>query len=179
MRFSIKQQTLFLLGLTAILFVAVGITIIIPSVRRIQNLKKDIEQTQLYLERQYQRTQRLRRSTHEIAEVEEKIQEYSGAIIRSGEELSLITEFERLSGLYNVDQTLMVNFFDGKNSGRPYYTFSFLNNAAFTDHVRYLKALEDLPYYIVINSLRFEKRQLRAAGGSPITLSFDAAIYTD
>lgn len=178
MRISVKNQLIILLSAAGLLTLLISLAVIFPTVRRILELERDITATERNVEKQYQRTQKLRRSTHEIGDVIALTARYRESMIEKGQELPVITELERLAAAHNIDQTLVVNFADkGAYLADPQYTFSFLNKGEFTDHIEYLRALEHLPYYMVINSLQWEKHDLKNIGQNPVTLRFDAEVY--
>src|SRR3989344_65936 len=57
--------------------------------------------------------------------------------------------------------------------GKDYYIFSFNTEGNYIDLMKYLKEIEELPYYFSINSLQLsQKNQL-----SPTILKFDAILF--
>lgn len=182
---SITQRVIFFTASLTILIVAIAIFIILPAMKKTVSLRDNVTKTQQALEHDYQKTLLLRRSIRELDAVYGKTQMFNTATIENGDELTVITQLENLASKHDVDQTLHVTFTDpksipakerGKSASKtnlPYYTFSFLNHGTFAQHIEYLKALEQLPYYVLIEGLQWEQRS--AAG--QVTLRFDGRVY--
>lgn len=182
LRITAKQQLMALTSLATGITVAVTTLIIIPSVKSILALEKNINQTQKTLEQQYQKTQRLRRSIHELDPVLKQTEKFKQAFLESGGELSLITRLEELAAKHQVEQDL--NALPAAETAAatqqlpPYFVFSFFNQGAFADLVSYLNALEQLTPYLIIDHLRWEKGQRGPDSRAPVTLRFDAKVYS-
>lgn len=188
MRLSLKQQLMILIGVVTALTVAVAVAIIIPAVRTILELERDINQLQAFLEQQYQKTQQLRRSAQAVDELLLQIKPLDGATMKNGDELRMIKRLEGLAAAHRIDQTLVVNFTEVPPApllveakslalNQSHYTFSFLNHGRFDDHLQFLRALEAFPEYFVIRELHWEKRQHNPGAAAPITMRFDAVVY--
>jgi len=188
MKLSFKQQLLVLIGVITALTLLVAVVIVIPAVRTILELGQEISQLQVFLERQYQKTQQLRRSAQAVDELTLQIKRLDGAGMKKGDELDMIKRLEELAAASHIEQTLVVNFTEipaapllveakSQTLNQSHYTFSFLNQGRFDDHLRFLRALEAAPEYFIIRQLNWEKRQHSAAVAAPITLRFDAIVY--
>ena len=186
---NLKQQFLFTtISIAAVSVIIAGI-IIVPTIKQILSLKNSITDTQKFLEEQYDKTQRMRRSVHSLDEIIAQTEKFQNIAIQEGEELKVITELERLATNNDIEQSLRVQKIDPKEikglpseeekklppilKKAPYYTFSFSNTGDFKDHIAYLKELEKLPYYLNINALQFEKKGTDGILG----LRFNANIY--
>lgn len=186
LRLSITQTLMGVILLMVSLITMIVVFVIRPSLHEILALKKEANRTQQFLETQYRKAKQLRRSIQELGQAYVRAQEFQRATIQPGKELAVITELERLAETYHIEQTLHVQFTNpqdkktdagAKKYGiQPYYTFSFLNHGTFADHVQYIKAIESLPYYVLIPSLQWEKRRLNPGEQSQTTLRFDADI---
>lgn len=184
---SIMKRLLVITILIFFVIICVGFFVVLPSVKRTRELQKHVQQTQVSLEQDYQKTIQLRRSVRELDAVYKQAQTYAQTTINSGDELNVITELESLASRYGVEQTLHVTFTDPKAvpAGErkslptklklPYYTFSFLNHGTFEQHMHFLEALEHLPYYLIIDSIQLEQR---SGDTDRVTLRFDARVYT-
>lgn len=127
----------------------------------------------------------------ESEQIKQEVKKYSQAWVKPGDELKIITELENLAHNHNIEQTLHISFVDEKkdkkssdkktayNAMEKYYQLSFLNTGSFPDQVEYLKALEELPYYIIIDSLHWQKKKGGLNSKAPLTLRFDAIVYAD
>lgn len=183
------KRHFFLITLLAI-FVAIVVLIIViaPAVRTIGSLETDITQIQEFLEKQYEKSQRLKRSVHEIDEVMAEIAPFELGLIDAGEELKVIRELEFLRDSIGITQTLNVEFVSPNSPSFkpdndlpailravPYYKFSFLNHGSYDQQIHYLKALENLPHYFLIPRLEWNRQ---GPDDSEVSLRFDAKLYT-
>lgn len=96
--------------------------------------------------------------------------------------------FEALADNYKLKQDFTINQNDtidqvDKKSPRlaihlPSVSFSITNKGTFINQLRYLKALEQLPYYIFIDKLEWQKnKNLTGADSDIVILKFDARVY--
>lgn len=188
MHIPFKRQLIILISLITLVATVITVAIIVPAVRAILALERDIGQTETFLEQQYQRTRELRRSTQAVDELMLQIKQLDGAAMKKGDELRLIKRLEQLAAAHQIEQTLVVNFTEvpaaplrteakSRTINQSHYTFSFLNQGTFANHIRFLRALETWPEYFVIHRLNWEKRQPGPEAPAPITLRFDATVY--
>lgn len=178
MNLNLKQKILASnLSIIGVLLIITA-TIIYPTTKSILSLRQDIGSIQTQLEERYEKTQKLKRSLKELSEVKVLTAQLEKAFVKPGEELSLITTFEQIASQNQIDQTL--NLADVNEQKQHYYRLSFLNNGSLANHLAYLVAVEQLPYYVIIKNLNFEKRQLgQNNANGPVTLRFDAIIYVE
>jgi len=188
MQLTLKQRlTIYIVCIILGTLVVAGL-IIWPTINHILTLHNDINTIQQELENRYEKTQKLKRSLQELDSIREVNNQINQIAINSGDELTVITQLEKIANENNIEQNTDLNFFDTekekasktdtKKMATPqYYKFSFLNNGYFEDHISYLKALEKLPYYMIIDNLNFEKRKGEDQTKDKITLRFDAIVY--
>lgn len=187
-----KRLSLYILGIVFVTALVV-LLVIWPNSRYILGLKGDIGHIQEELETRYEKTQKLRKSLQELDTIKTEVKKFADITVKENEELRLITELENIASSHNIEQNLDLIYVDtSKLSAKEktkdkeesllpqYYQFSFLNNGFFEDHISYLRSLESLSYYIMIDELRFEKRK----GGeefekNEITLRFEGKIYVE
>jgi hypothetical protein len=179
----------------AILSVVIIFVIILPSVKHILSLEKDINTTQAFLEQQYEKTQKMRSSIHGLDETISKTEKFKDIVVQEGRELSVITELEKIAINNDIDQSIKVNLITpqtGKKASsedknfprlllnRPYYNFSFENKGRFQNHVEYLKSLDKLSYYFNIESMQFIKENVigEQEDKGIVELRFNAKIFT-
>jgi len=157
------------MAITSIIFlgvIAIGIGIILPSVRYINTMKQEIEHTEAQLEEQYQKIKLLKRSINEIEEIKQNTKKFYSITMGKGNELQLIEQLEQLATTHHVAQNLGVSYNDN------IYTFSFKINGEFTDVMNYLQSLEQFPYYINISAIGLNK------SGENVSLSFSGDVYS-
>ena len=177
--FSLKKRLMLLTTSLIIGIVCVGLFIVWPVIHSINSLGESIAQTELYLEDQYLRSQRMQRSVRELDDVEAYVTKFKDLTVPPGADLELITGLEALAEAHAIEQSLDIQYHEEKERGQSgYYDVSFLNHGRYINHLAYLRTLEELPYYVQIKSLSWERRPSPAEDGSVlVTLSFTARIY--
>jgi|SRR3989339_6322 len=183
-RITIKQRIIILITLITAILIGVTLLVVRPAIQKILQLKKEINVIEGQMEASYQNATKLRRTVKELETIKAQAKRYSGAMIVRGEELNIITELESLAQQYQLEQTLNAAFSDVKSASQnkpalpEYYEFAFLINGPFSKEIDYLSALEKLPYYIIVNNIKFENRQGHKKESDPmITLSFKGIVY--
>ena len=174
-RTSPRQQIIIIISALSIGVVLVVFLVLVPAIRQIRDVRRSITSTQNILEQQRNRTKHMRQAMNNLAEVKKTVADYELAAIRRGEELSVITTLERLAAEQRISQKLSA-VFSGGEVAVPFYTFSFMLQGDFAQIRAYIGALEALPYYVIIDTLRFEKKT--AGEIQPLTVQFDGKVYT-
>lgn len=182
---NIKKQMITMTILIGVLIFAIGFFVILPSIQTIRELKKNINDTQKFLEEQYEKTQRMRRSVHNLNDIVLQIAKFDKLSIKEGSELEIITQLEELASKHNINQTLRVTFYNAsENPTQPkdlppllnkknYYIFSFNNTGSYENLAKFMKSVEELPYYFIIDSVQMSKISER----TDVTLRFDGILY--
>jgi len=184
-KINLKNQMITVTVVIIILSFVIIFLVIIPVIKNIIELRTDITGTQQFLENQYEKTQRMRRSVHNLDDILIQIEKFKNISVTSNSELQIITQLEQLANKHNVNQVLKATLKEGENKnpiieelpsllkGKDYYIFSFNTEGNYIDLMKYLKEIEELPYYFSINSLQLsQKSQL-----SPKILKFDAILF--
>ena len=171
----IKYRLLTMIGVMALSIMAIVLFIIIPVIRQINELGQSIRITHEQVEEKQNQSQKLRRSLKELGEVKKNTDQFAETMIGPDSELNVITALEELATQYGIEQTLNVTLTEPEKQ-KKYYRFYFLEQGKFADQLNYLKALEKLPYYIIINRQQWERRK-SASTSTPVNLRFDGIIY--
>ncbi len=184
MRFlvPIKHRIVALISIMATMSICIIVFIILPTIKKITTLEQKIFETEKFLEVQYQRAKQLRQSIVRLDDLTATAAIYDRAVISEGEELRLITEFEALAEKEGVQQSFTIAYHEAEKNPKspklPFVIFSFTNQGGFGSHMRYIEALEKLPYYVFIDRMTWEKKQLpRQETDETLALRFDAKIY--
>ncbi len=189
----IKQRLLILTSSIALVLILISVLIVLPTIKQILSLKNNITSIQGNLEERYEKTQRLKKSVSQLSQAKQSAEQFSQAAINPSDQLKSITELENLASQNNIEMTENVEYIDlGQNKDNDsnsdtvdspvlpqYYHFSFLNNGSFRDHLAFLKKIENLPFYLIINNLKFEKKENGNSLSMPVSLTFDAIIYAN
>ncbi|PIR03694.1 MAG: hypothetical protein COV59_04455 [Candidatus Magasanikbacteria bacterium CG11_big_fil_rev_8_21_14_0_20_39_34] len=179
---SLKKQIIIFLLQNLLVVLLIGGFIIYPAAKNIFELKKNIEQTHDELEQEYTKTKHLKKSLQELDSVKEVTAQFTSSTIPVGSELPMITLFEQLAQRYDIDQNLSLGTQDTvryamakSNISDKYYVFSFLNHGTYKHHLQFLRELESMPFYVIIDKLQWSTH-----GSGPtndVTLRFDALVY--
>ena len=189
LRASLKFQVIGVIVMMILaLFAVVGL-IMRPTIHHIMDLRNNINATERILEEQYQRTKHQRRSMRELGDLTDQVDRLRAAAMTPGTELVLITALEEVATKNNVKQHLDVAFTNvAPNQDRPhqpssrafrlpYYTVSVTVGGDFRALMAYLKGIEDLPQYVVIDNLLWEKKRETPDAAATVTLHFDGRVY--
>lgn len=188
MMISLKQKIIgFNVCLITALLLIAGI-IIMPAITQINQLKNDINNIQNQMEERYREAKKMRRSLQELNDLKQTLIPIKQSLLKPGDELAIITELEKIASQNQLTQNLNLNLIDATKNPDPnnparalpiYYQFSFLNNGSFQNQLNFLKALEQLPYYVIIDSLDLEKTTNNSSGPMVLNAHLDTVIYVD
>ena len=181
MKVNFKRTTVFLIATLSAFALAIIFFILVPTVQHIFQLKNNIKTTESFLEEQYQKTKKMRRSVSRLEAVQKQAAQFSTAYISKDNELTAITTFEELANKNKIKQEdIRVTYSEKINLkenpvGSPFYTFSLAYSGEFADEFNFLRDIEKLPFYIILDNLRFERRGTNEEKN--IFMRFDAKIY--
>ncbi|PIT86396.1 MAG: hypothetical protein COU33_03395 [Candidatus Magasanikbacteria bacterium CG10_big_fil_rev_8_21_14_0_10_43_6] len=174
--------------ITVVLFIISGL-VIVPRIQTIRDLHQSIFDTHKQVEREHEKTRHARKSLRELQSATLFAQEVERSILGPGKELAIITELEQISEQHAIDQTISIsvttiageNIFPKASLQRlgitEHYTISLLNQGTYENHMAYLRAIETLPYYVIIDALQWERRNSGTDDESIITLRLDGYIF--
>lgn len=182
---SLKLHSIVLLGISAIGILAIIVGIVVPSIKQIITLQKQITATQTQFEKQYREATAVRRSIREAPEIADQLRPFTMATIAATDALDMITTFEGLAKNNAIEQTINVRCeteapkpAKGQKAppiNLPGCIFSFLNHGTVMHQLSYLAALERLPQYLYIDNMSWQKR--RGGGPEDVSVEFSAKIY--
>lgn len=184
-RLSLKNRILIVTTSAFMLTLLIIGLIILPSTYQIINLEKYIIQTEQETESNYQLATLLKKSINQLTEVAKTTERFTQFVVNKNTDLDLIKLFEKLAETHQITQNLSMQYIAPqgnnlsvgiKNGG--YYVFTFHNSGSFRDHINYLKAIEDLPFYMIINQLIWSKEGKNPDNSGPVTLNFTGKVYT-
>ncbi|OGH85888.1 MAG: hypothetical protein A2493_02470 [Candidatus Magasanikbacteria bacterium RIFOXYC12_FULL_33_11] len=144
------------------------ILVILPAIKQIKNLKDDIQNIEQKSEDQYKKIKLLKKSIAELDTIKEKINPIRQSIIEKNEAINLIQELEDLAIEKKVTQTLTI-----QEGAEKSFILNFSIRGTFYDCLQYLYTLEQLPFYLIIDSLSWTK-----TAEQTVSLSFSASVFT-
>lgn len=180
-RLPLRQSILMLIIVIALLIIALSAFVTIPMILRIRQLNVEIQDTQLFLESQYEKTLQLKRSVNELPQVITQTAPYINAFTQEDSEVELITLFEDLASRHNINQSLDITFSsDGTpppipqltaQYRKPQYEVALTARGSFDDVMAYLDEIEHMPLYMIIDQVDLN------ANGDMINIRFSVRIF--
>lgn len=129
-------------------------SIIVPTVRQIKEMRKNIEAQREDLEKKYIKGQSLRQLTENLIKIEPELKLLDQIFINQNRELEFITSIEnqasknRVSQKINLSEPQKYENWNFQKAGLQIYA-----KAGFIDLVKYLNGIEHLNYYINVQTL--------------------------
>lgn len=166
---SIKTYLAFLSGTIIVAIGAIVVFIILPTLGKIEERSQQIAQAKQLLDERKRNNQR---DTGDAAttDISASIAPLKQTAIEPNKELAVITELQNLADTFRIQQQLTLT------TGKDAHTFTIKNTGSFDNLLRYLEALEHLPYYVIIQGIELQRSFALSAGGD-ITMQFSAKIY--
>ena len=182
---NVKSRILTMTLIIIVLSFVIVFFVILPTIKNIRGLQKDINTTQQLLEDRYKKTQRVHRSIQDLDNIIKQTEKFENISITNDPELDIITKLEDIAGEYNITQTLKATLHEKGSSSmnipnlppllknKDYYIFSFSSEGKYENLMNYLRSIEKLPYYFSVNSVSLSKKD---EGSDPV-LKFDALLF--
>ncbi|MEK7644157.1 MAG: GspMb/PilO family protein [Patescibacteria group bacterium] len=185
-RVSLKKKAIALVIISALLTLVIVILIIFPAVKRIRNLDGFISASEEEIEGSFQKTTRLKSSVKKLSETIREIGELGDMTSDKSSELELITMFEELADQNNVTQNLNMQFSGSeqikkKNAGLKdggYYLFSQKITGRYPNLLAYLRSMEDMRYYLIVDDLNIRKNTEDSRAADAMTMNLTIKIYS-
>ena len=151
---SYKQKIITFTVSYGLLIFIVSYFLLMPTIDNIKNLKKDIINQKIELEKSKNRDQNMAKLSTDIKKIEPEINYLNQVFTDKNNKLEFITMFEGLANKNNVTQNLDMD------KGEPIKASLFQKNpitvtvnGSYSDLVAYLKDVETLKQYINIRNL--------------------------
>lgn len=181
MKLNLEKRTLLIIGLFALLTIAVISGVIIPTVRSIQKAVDDTQELRNYLEQRYERIANLRTSIKKINQIRAQVAAYPDHLFTRGQELDLITTLERLAAKNNVTQKINSSNLGKLTDNR--ITLSINITGSYPQTMRYLADIEALPYFLNVTKLQLTSAATRfnqaGPNNQPASLNLDLSLYVN
>ncbi len=137
-------------GFGVILLIIVGF-ILVPTIRAIYEADKETYNLRFYLEQRYARSANAKVSVKKIAEIKDQLETFDDHLYSLGNELALITLLEETASKNKLGYKVLSSNLDAITDKK--ITFSISVSGSYTNVLRYITALEGVPYFISINRL--------------------------
>lgn len=128
--------------------------IIMPAIKEIKTISHNLAEQREYLEKQYSKSQNLKKTAESLNRIEPKLKLLDRIFINKNRELEFITSLEDKANLNQINQRINLNSPQTTNNE----DFQIINlqlssEGEFIKQLKYLMDLESLSYYINIKSL--------------------------
>jgi len=160
----------------------IALAIVLPATRHILQLQRDIQNFEADLENRYTKAKHLRKSLQELDQVDALTIKYTSSTAQLDHGLEFIQKLNALAAKHGVDQNLSVGTHENKNHplidtkiSKYYFILTFQNQAPLKNQLTYLKALEQMEEFMIIDRLNFQKQG--TTDSENIILRFDGIVY--
>jgi Tfp pilus assembly protein PilO len=171
-----KNSMLKAVIILAVCMAAVLFGVVLPTILSLQKASATISDARILIERQYQQRQTLRETVAHLQAVRGETSTFGDYAIREGAELDFIQALEHVAGKYRIDQEIeliTVNQTDVTTWEKEIPIMISLQGT-FPDVLRYLRGVEQLPYVLRFEDLRFTS--LVAGAGRASTRTASGAV---
>lgn len=128
--------------------------IIRPAVKEIKTIGNSLEEQREYLEKQYGKSQNLKKTAESLNKIESKLKLLDRVFINKNRELEFITSLEDKANLNQINQKINLNSPPTTNNEDfQIINLQLYSEGEFIKQLKYLMDLESLSYYINIKSL--------------------------
>lgn len=175
-RAYLKSHFLVSALLFAVALLAVILLVVIPSLREIRVINKQVYDERVRLERLYVKGQLQKRVRENFARIKGEVAFLDEILLKENNELPYITALEQASDESGVE--LKINVGERKRTpNQPLSSLEFTLEVKgdWQGLARFLDKLESLPYYTNIKETTFAVRQEKESPGRTV----DAAISAD
>jgi Tfp pilus assembly protein PilO len=156
---KIKQKIIiFVLIITGVTSLVI-IGIIIPTVREIKNISTSIYNERIDLEKKYQRGQLLKQTVNDFEKIKPAKSKLTDIFFETNQELFIVTTLENIAANNSLTQKIQIQPQSTPKTETHYSTLLLKITASgdFASTMKYLSAIEALPYMINIKTIAINK----------------------
>ena len=164
--FFVKNQITFINTGLAILFLTVILLVVAPGVKKIKNLKNQINEQRESLEELYARGQNLKKTRQNYETVKENFAEISDVFVTQGQELEFITTLETLAEKNNLSLKIELNPERSRQISPQLKALPIrlLLNGQYEATLNFLDQLEQERLYVNLSQLNMSQTTLSGQG---------------
>lgn len=140
-----------------ILIITIGVVIyvIIPSIQKIKELSSSIYEKRTEMEKMYVEGQYYKKSLSTFNQIKSELEELNKIFVQKGNEIFFVTNIEEIASLHNVDQTIKLGAqIPVESETNTPLGLQITLQGDFENLIEYLAELEQINYYINIDSIR-------------------------
>lgn len=151
MRSIQEKKVLSSIGVGFLLAGLIIVSILIPTVRSVQQANRQVYELRLYLEKKHYRSVQARSAIKQIEQIKDSMIGLEKYLYKKGDALKLITLLEDLSNRHAVTQKIVSSNLDSPTNVRVAMHLNLTGR--YHDILEYLRDLEQSDYFIAINRL--------------------------
>ncbi len=152
MRLSLEKRILLTIVICSLIAAGIIAIIIIPSMKRIQELNAETNQLRDYLERKHERAVDLTIALKTLAKIGPEVDSFGTYLFFSGDELKLITTLEGIAAKNNVVQKINTSNLGKTNN--DILTLSVTVSGSYASVIQYIQDLETIKYFVTIRHIQ-------------------------
>jgi len=159
-KFSLKGKIIIFFIFFLIFIFFIFFFCICPSVKKIKEIRKEINVQRIDLEKKYLKGQNFKKVFEKLKKIDEKIKMLDKVFINKNDSLKFVTTIEDVAEKNNITQKINLASFN-QIEGNYYkeIPLQFFSQGSFSDQIKYLIDLESLDYYINIESIDITSSQ--------------------
>lgn len=146
-----------------------------PSIREIMNLSDRIYQERVDLEKLYRKGQILKQTLKDYQTIKPTLNQFTNIYVIPGNELDFITHLEKVATEQKVNQDITLGLADKKPKVNK-LPIQLHIDSSLANFVKYLTGLEQLDYYLNIETLRLGGYNKRTSPGSANNFTLSAFL---
>ncbi len=149
------QKIIMIITITFFVIASIAFLIILPTIRDIQEINKEILFEKKSLEAKFLSGQYYTKVYQDFKAIEPEIKKIQGVYIKKGEELNFITDIENISDARGLEQKIIRVNTNSNNENLETLTLDVRLTGGFTQIMEFLSDLESLKYYFNIFNISF------------------------
>ena len=152
---STTKKIIIIITITLVVIASILLLVILPTIRDIQEINKEILFEKKGLETKFLSGQYYTKVYQDFKAIEPEINKIQGVYIKKGEELKFITDIENISDAHGLEQkiTRLNAITDNDKKNLETLTLDIRLTGGFTQIMNFLSDLESLKYYFNIFNL--------------------------
>ena len=181
-KFDLRKKIAFTISIFVLFIFSIIYFIVVPSVKEIKAIKKDIEEQRIDLERKYLKGQNLKKLSEKLKKVEDQIEILDNIFVDKSQDLEFVTTIEETAGRNSVLQKINLLPFQADEEGAfRVVPIQLFTQGSFINQLNYLIGIETLSYYLNVKTLElrfgssqmFSREQNIQPGGADMMITAD------
>lgn len=149
------KQIIFRTSLFLVLFLAIGLGIMLPTLLKIKKTADESYKLRLLLEQKYEESIRSRVTKQRLNEIKQRTADFGKYIFKAGDELQLITFLENLAATHKLTQTVADSSLNQIGSDQT-ASISLSLSGSYQDILNYTSDLEASDYFLNIEQIQIK-----------------------